>query len=451
MQNEETNLVEYKESLNEDKDKYGLEIEVESFLNSLEGGTIYIGIKNSGKVVGVINLDETQLKIKDRIKNNISPSTIGLFNIEVEEIEGKKVIKISILSGKEKPYYVRRKGMNPDGCHIRIGSSRESMTEKMIENLISKRFKPSLKEIKAPRQNLTFKQLKIYYEEQHINLGENFLQNLDLLTSEGELNYIAFLLADENNVPIPVVKYAGTTKKEIVENEDYGNRCLITVAYRILDKLDTENRTFTKIEYYGRKHEAMFDTNSMKEAVINAICHNDYSYGGSPIVEIYSDRIEITSAGGLPTELSKQDFLNGVVYRRNRELIKVFQDLDLMENVGSGILRILENYNKDCFIFLDNYLRVSFKFKENPFEYESKNKVSVDDTINDTLNDTIKLTKNEKQILNLIISNNKITREEIVKETNLSDRTISRAIKHLQDENLIFREGSKKTGFWKIK
>ena len=162
MQNEETHLIEYKESLNEDKEKYGLEIEVESFLNSIEGGTIYIGIKNSGEVVGVKNLDETQLKIKDRIKNNISPSTIGLFNITVQEIEGKNVIKVSILSGKEKPYYVRRKGMNPEGCHIRIGSARESMTEKMIENLISKRFKPSLKEIKSPRQNLTFKQLKIY-------------------------------------------------------------------------------------------------------------------------------------------------------------------------------------------------------------------------------------------------------------------------------------------------
>ena len=59
MQNEDSNLIEYKESLNEDKDKYGLEIEVESFLNSIEGGTIYIGIKNSGKVVGVSNLDET--------------------------------------------------------------------------------------------------------------------------------------------------------------------------------------------------------------------------------------------------------------------------------------------------------------------------------------------------------------------------------------------------------
>ena len=154
--------------------------------------------------------------------------------------------------------------MNPEGCHVRIRSSRESMTEKMIENLISKRFKPSLREIKSPKQELTFKQLKIYYDEQHINLGDNFLKNLDLLMSEGELNYIAFLLADENNVPIPVVKYVRTIKKEIVENEEYGNRCLITATYKMLDKLDTENRTFTKLEYYGRKHEEMFDTESIK-------------------------------------------------------------------------------------------------------------------------------------------------------------------------------------------
>ena len=99
---------------------------------------------------------------------------------------------------------------------------------------------------------------------------------------------------------------------------------------------------------------------------------------------------------------------------------------------------------------MDHFLRVSFKYKENPFEYDSENKVSTHDTINDTLKGTIKLTKNEQQILNLIISNNQITREEIVNETKLSDRTISRAIKHLQDEKFILREGSKKTGYWKF-
>ena len=76
--------------------------------------------------------------------------------------------------------------------------------------------------------------------------------------------------------------------------------------------------------------------------------------------------------------------------------------------------------------------------------------MSADDTINDTINGTLKLSKNEQQILDLIINNNKITREEIATITKLSDRTISRAIRHLQDEKVILREGSKKTGHWKI-
>ena len=124
------------------------------------------------------------------------------------------------------------------------------------------------------------------------------------------------------------------------------------------------------------------------------------------------------------------------------------KDVDLIENIGSGVLRILDAYDKSCFKFMEHFLRVSFKYKETPFEYE--NKMSVNDTISDTLKYTIKLTKNEQQILSLIIKNNKTTREEIVNQTNLSDRTVSRIIKNLQDKKLILREGSKKTGSWKI-
>ena len=136
--------------------------------------------------------------------------------------------------------------------------------------------------------------------------------------------------------------------------------------------------------------------------------------------------------------------------KRNKELIRVFKDVDLIENIGSGVLRILDAYDKSCFKFMEHFLRVTFKYRENPFKYNSKNNVSADDTINDTINGTLKLSKNEQQILDLIINNNKITREEIATITKLSDRTISRAIRHLQDEKLILREGSKKTGYWKI-
>ena len=445
MQNTETNRIENKEQLNED-----FEQEVIAFLNYKEGGIIYIGINKNGQVVGVKDVDLTELQIKDRIKNNIQPSTLGLFDVTVETIDNKEVIKVIISSGTEKPYYLRKKGRTPEGCYIRVGSSKERMTERIIDDMYSRRIKNTLKEIDSPRQELTFNQLKIYYEEHGLKLNDNFLQNLDLLTSEGKYNYNAFLLADENNVSIKLVKYLDTNKMDLVENQEYGYRCLITATQKILDRLDTENTVYAKIEYKGRKEVEKIDSKALKEAVINAIVHNDYSYGNSPIVELYSDRIEITSAGGLPQELSQEEFLEGVTAPRNKELIRVFKDVDLIENIGSGVLRILDAYDKSCFKFMDHFLRVTFKYRENPFEYDSKNKVSANGTINDTLKGTIKLTKNEQQILNIIINNNQITREEIVNETNLSDRTISRAVKHLQEENIILREGSKKTGYWKI-
>lgn len=445
MKNTETNRFENKEQLNED-----FEQEVIAFLNYKEGGIIYIGINKNGQVVGVENTDLTQLQIKDRIKNNVQPSTLGLFDVTVETIDNKEVIKVIISSGTEKPYYLRKKGRTPEGCYIRIGSSKERMTERMIEEMFARRIKNSLKEIESPRQDLTFRQLKIHYEGNGMILNDNFARNLNLLTDEGKYNYNAYLLADENNISIKLVKYLGTSKMELKENQEYGYCCLITATQRILDRLTAENTVYAKIEYNGRKEVEMINSKALKEAVINAMVHSDYTLTTTPIIELYSDRIEITSGGGLPQGLSQEEFLEGVTAPRNKELIRVFKDVDLIENIGSGVLRILDAYDKSCFKFMDHFLRVSFKYKENPFEYDSKNKVSANDTINDTLKGTIKLTKNEQQILNLIMNNNQITREEIVNETNLSDRTISRAIKHLQEENIIFREGSKKTGYWKI-
>lgn len=436
MPNIETNRIENKEQLNED-----FEQEVIAFLNYKEGGIIYVGVRKDGQVVGVDNLDQTQLQIKDRIKNNIQPSTLGLFDVIVEKIDNQEVIKVVISSGTEKPYYLRKKGRTPEGCYLRVGSSKERMTFEMIDNMYAKRVKNTLKEIEAPRQELTFNQLKIYYEEQELQLNENFLKNLDLLTSEGKYNYNAFLLADENNVSIKVVKYLGTDKMDLVKNQEYGYRCIITATQRVLDRLEAENTVYAKIEYKGRKEVEMIDKKALKEAVINAIVHNDYSYGNSPIIELYSDRIEITSAGGLPQELSKTDFFRGVTAPRNKELIRVFKDVDLIENIGSGILRILKAYDKNCFIFMDNFLRVSFKYRENPFEYDQKTNQE---------NDQKELSNIQNKIISLINQNSKITQKEMAKILEVSREKIKYNIAILKDRNVIDREGSNKIGKWKI-
>lgn len=293
----------------------------------------------------------------------------------METIDNKEVIKVVISSGTEKPYYLRKKGRTPEGCYIRIGSSKERMTERMIEEMFARRIKNSLKEIESPRQDLTFRQLKIHYEGNGMILNDNFARNLNLLTDEGKYNYNAYLLADENNISIKLVKYLGTSKMELIENQEYGYCCLITATQRILDRLTAENTVYAKIEYNGRKEVEMIDSKALKEAVINAMVHSDYTLTTTPIIELYSDRIEITSGGGLPQGLSQEEFLEGVTAPRNKELIRVFKDVDLIENIGSGVLRILDAYDKSCFKFMDHFLRVSFKYKENPFDYDDTAKI----------------------------------------------------------------------------
>ena len=395
MQNTETNRIENKEQLNED-----FEQEVIAFLNYKEGGIIYVGIDKNGQVVGVENNDLTQLQIKDRIKNNIQPSTLGLFDVTVETIDNKEIIKVIISSGTEKPYYLRKKGRTPEGCYIRIGSSKERMTERMIEEMFARRIKNSLKEIESPRQDLTFRQLKIHYEGNGMILNDNFARNLNLLTDEGKYNYNAYLLADENNISIKLVKYLGTSKMELIENQEYGYCCLITATQRILDRLTVENTVYAKIEYNGRKEVEMIDSKALKEAVINAMVHSDYTLTTTPIIELYSDRIEITSGGGLPQGLSQEEFLEGVTAPRNKELIRVFKDVDLIENIGSGVLRILDAYDKSCFKFMDHFLRVSFKYKENPFEYDEKTDKKTTKKTDKKTTKKIKVKPQEKDVLN---------------------------------------------------
>ena len=142
---QESNRIEFKVELNEK-----LEKEVVSFLNNKEGGIIYIGVDDNGKPVGISDIDSTQLKIADRIKNNILPSTLGLFDIVTEEIDNISVIKILISSGLEKPYYIKRQGMSPNGCFIRMGTSSQTMSTAMIDELYGKRIHNTLRNITLP-------------------------------------------------------------------------------------------------------------------------------------------------------------------------------------------------------------------------------------------------------------------------------------------------------------
>lgn len=432
----EDNRNEFKVKLSDNFEK-----EVIAFLNT-DGGNIFIGIDDKGNINNNLgNIDLIQRKIKDIIKDNIAPSTLGLFDVVVNNADGKKYIQVIIAKGQERPYCIKGMGMTPDSCFMRIGSSIQSMNMETIINLFSKRVRNNLKNIKSPNQNLEFKILKIYYQENGFEVNDNFLNKLDFYMEDGGFNYIAYLLSDNNNISIQFAKYKGNDVENLIENEDYGFCSLIKATENILNKLNLENKTFTKIETPTRKEVKMYDFDAIKEVVTNALVHNDWSNGYSPKFEMFDDKIVISSNGGIQEGVNQEEFLEGFSNPRNPELMRVFRDLNFVEQLGTGIQRVLKIYPKDIFEFFPNHIRVTIHFNDNKF---IKNDKYSENFENYNLNEI------QISILKLILDKPNITQEELGKILGVTLKTISRNFKVLLEQNYIKRVGANKNGYWQV-
>jgi predicted HTH transcriptional regulator len=199
----------------------------------------------------------------------------------------------------------------------------------------------------------------------------------------------------------------------------------------------------------------------LREAIINAFVHNDYTNEITPKFEIFADRIEITSAGGLPEGLSKQEFFEGFSVPRNKELMRIFKDLELVEQLGSGIPRILGHYGKESFSFSDNFLRMTFAVQEDTNETS----VEVDDRESNQKGGVIggaigsvkggaidaaeALTKRQKEVLKLIAANPSITYIEIAEALSINESAVGKHITAIKNKGFLVRKGDTR-GYWEI-
>ena len=438
----ETNRIEFKRCLTKELD---IEKEVIAFLNYREGGILYIGIDNDGTPVGVEDIDGDMLKIKDRLRDNIFPSPMGLFDVTVELINDVHVIRVFVSSGSEKPYYKRQYGLSPKGCYIRVGTAAEPMTQNQIEEMFSHRVRRSLQHIPSPRKDLTFRQLQIYYNSKHLTLNDNFAKNLNLLTDDERYNYVAYLLADENGNSVKLAKYAGIDRYELIENHEYGYCSLLKATDSVLDRLHIENTVKSSIGYPYRTDTPLWDERAVRELVINAIVHNDYFNEVPPKFELFSDRLEITSTGTLPQDMSQDDFFNGVSNPRNRELMRVFRDVELVESLGTGLQRVLKTYSRECFIFMDHFIRVIIPYAWLPYEETSSLQKGLQKGLQ---NITKALTPAQESILAMVIADPTITTTQMAIALKVSRQTISDHIATLKHLNLLRRKEGRKNGYW---
>lgn len=199
------------------------------------------------------------------------------------------------------------------------------------------------------------------------------------------------------------------------------------------DSLEKEVVGF--LNYHEGGEIRLVDPTALREAVINAIIHNEYTNGIPPVFEIFTDRFAITSSGGLPQELNQAEFFDGISAPRNKELMRVFKDVKLVEQLGSGVQRILKMYDRSIFKFSPNFLKVSF-----PMENVGENVGEI----------AFKLNSTQKNIINLVKLDKHVTQADLSKQLNKSVRTIERNMKTLQEAKIIARIGSSTTGHWEV-
>ena len=226
---------------------------------------------------------------------------------------------------------------------------------------------------------------------------------------------------------------------------NFWHRCLITATNSVLEKLKVENKTFTKITPTKRLERKMVDELALREIVINAIVHSDYSREVPPVVEIFSDRITITSYGGLPPGLSRENFFRCRSMPRNRELMRVFHDLDLVEQLGSGMSRILEVYDRSIFTFEDNFLIVTLPFA-----------VGFSEVLADKVADKVadKLTVGERKFLNALLphfeNHEHLTNAQARELSGAEEGSTKRYLRILVDKNVLEAHGERKSRKYRL-
>ncbi len=415
--------------------------EIVSFLNT-SGGTIIIGVKDNGEIIGADKIDETLRKVSDIITNGIEPNPQDEITSELKFEEGKTIIAINITKGSRNIYCLKKYGFSSAGCTMRIGTTCKEMTSEQIKIRYERNFIDTeyMLKKKSSSAGLTFRELKIYYAEKGYHLDDrSFESNLNLKTEEGNYNLLAELLADRNNIPFIFVKFDGKSKATISERSDYGYGCLLTTYAKIKTRLQAENICISDTTVRPRKDIYLFDFDAVNEAVINCLVHNDWTIT-EPQISMFNDRIEIFSHGGLPNGMTEKLFFEGISKPRNETLMRVFLMMNLTEHTGHGIPTIVDTYGKDVFEIDDHYIRCTI-----PFHKDVVSKIV--NNFNGTGRE-VKLTKTEKKVLELLIKNSDMIADELADEIGVTVRTIQRAYSSLQKNGYLQRVGSKRSGKW---
>ncbi|MGC6177352.1 ATP-binding protein [Lacrimispora sp. 38-1] len=194
-------------------------------------------------------------------------------------------------------------------------------------------------------QELTFHRLDEELKIRELEFTEIQMKNLGILSSDGIYTNMGLLVSDQCKHSIKFAIFQGTEKLVFRDRKEFTGSLFtqLTDAYRTIDFY---NGTMASFHDLLRTDERDYPEDAVREALLNAIVHRDYSFSGSTFINLYSDRLEILSLGSLVSGLSLEAAMLGVSQSRNEKLAALFCRIKLIEAYGTGISKIISCYKK---------------------------------------------------------------------------------------------------------
>jgi len=394
------------------------------------GGTLVIGVQDKTKaVVGVTNILQDEERIANAIADSVSPTLLP--NLQFISWRDKDVLIVTIPHSPG-PFYLKDKGED-GGVYVRIGSTNRIADAALIAEI--KRIKEhtsfdQLPELQATPDDLDMELARKLFAVVDKPFTKATARSLELIVDHRDTSrptkggLMLFGKQRDELFPDPfirLVRFDGTTKTTAIDHADVKSAFPLAVD-EILAFIRRNTSMRAVIRSARREDIPQYPHEAVREAVINALLHADYSTMRSSIqVAIFDDRMEITNPGPLPLGLNLETALSGVSQLRNKVLGRVFRELELIEQWGSGLTRMRDvclasGGSSPKFEELDLFFRVTLY----PIAVQSKPKQPW-----------------QESLISYLRQHQRISVLEATKLWSVSDRTASIRLKSLCKEELL--------------
>ena len=435
MKFQETETVELKAKVIDDIKK-----EIIAFANC-NGGTIYIGIADDGTILGIENADDCALQISNMVRDAIKPDITMFINYETLICDKKPIVAIKIQRGANRPYYLAKKGLRPEGVYVRQGYSSVPATDTAIRQMIKETDGDSFENMRALNQALTFKETKKEFKSRSISFGSQQMQTLKIISADGLYTNLGLLLSEQCPHTIKVAVFEGVNQNAFKDRREFSGS-LMQQLNEVYEYIELHNQTHATFQKLLRIDTRDYPEIAIREALLNSLVHRDYSFSASTLISFYDDRIEFISIGGLLPGIDLSDLMMGISVCRNPHLANVFYRLQLIEAYGTGIKKIIDAYanapaqpqitvtNHAFKIVLPN-TNATYQSTDNP-NVVKETAISPYDS-------------GKRRILRFLAEHQIITRKEVQSLLGVSQSTAGRILKAMVDNGQITQLGGSRT------